>query len=122
MLQKIDNQKKRKKIVEKNKDTILSKPKKRKTQSAINMCDKNKKKVNSYSNCLYGYLKLEDCVIKNCTNKLHYSCQNNIDNVSFDSQFEEKYGKAVAMNLVKRRLHITSKLKETTVPVIMNYT
>ena len=43
---------------------------------------------------MYGYLKLEDCVIKNCTNKLHYSCQNNIDNVSFDSQFEEKYGNA----------------------------
>jgi len=71
---------------------------------------------------LNGQLKLEDYGMKNCTNKLRHLCQNNIDNVSFDSQFEEKYGKAVAMNLVKRRLHITSKLKETTVPVIMNYT
>ena len=39
----------------------------------------------SYSNCLFEHLKLEDCGIKNCPNKLHYLCQNNIDNVSFDS-------------------------------------
>ena len=39
----IDKQKKRKKIDEKNKDTMLSKPKKRKTQNVINIYYKIKK-------------------------------------------------------------------------------
>ena len=39
----IDNQKKRKKIVEKNKDITLSKPKKRKTHNVLNICDRIKK-------------------------------------------------------------------------------
>ena len=77
-----------KKIGDKKKQIILSKQKKRKTQKEIDICDKNKKEVYSYSNCLNEQLKLEDCGMKNCTNKLDHLCQNNIDNFSFDSQFE----------------------------------
>ena len=47
--------------------------------------DKNKNNECSYKNCLYKNLKLENCATKRCTNKLHHLCQNNIDNVSFDS-------------------------------------
>ena len=81
-----------KKIGDKKKQIILSKQKKRKTQKEIDICDKNKKEVYSYSNCLNEQLKLEDCGMKNCTNKLDHLCQNNIDNASFDNKFEEIYG------------------------------
>ena len=88
-----DNQKKRKNIDDKKKKTTLSKQKK-KTQKDIDICHKNKKEVCSYSNCLNGQIQLEDCAVNNCSNKLHHLFQNNIDNVSFDSQFEERYGNA----------------------------
>ena len=87
---KIDKQKKRKKIDVENKDTIISKPKKRKTLDVTKICDKKQKKVYSYSNCLFENIKLENCVIKNCSNKLHHVCQNNIDHVQYNCEFEIK--------------------------------
>ena len=71
---KIDKQKKKKKIDVENKDTIISKPKKRTTTDVIKIFDKKQKKVCSYSNSLFENLKLEDCRNKNCSNKLHYMC------------------------------------------------
>ena len=33
----------------------------------------------------------EDCENKNCSNKLHHMCQNNIDNIQYNSEFEIKF-------------------------------
>ena len=54
--------------------------------------DNNKDNGCSYKICLYNNLKLENCATKNCFNKLHHLCQNNIDNVSYDGGFEKKFG------------------------------
>ena len=49
---------------------------------------------NGYSckNYLIKNLKLENCATKNCSNKLHHLCQNNIDNVLYNIDFEEHFG------------------------------
>ena len=33
----------------------------------------------------------EDCENKNCSNKLHHMCQNNIDNMQYNSEFKIKF-------------------------------
>ena len=42
---------------------------------------------------LFKNLKLENCATKNCSNKLHHLCQNNIDQSSYDGSFEKYFGK-----------------------------
>ena len=54
--------------------------------------DNNKDNGCSYKICLYNNLKLENCATKNCSNKLHHLCQNNIDNVLYNIDFEEHFG------------------------------
>ena len=54
--------------------------------------DNNKNNGCSYMKCLIKNLKLENCAIKNCSNKLHHICQKHIDNVLYDGDFESKFG------------------------------
>ena len=47
----------------------------------VKKSDKKQKSVQLQE--LFVNLKLEDCGIKNCSNKLHHICRNNIDNVQY---------------------------------------
>ena len=71
--------------------------------------DNNKNNGCSYMKCLIENLKLENCAIKNCFNKLHHICHKHIDNVLYDGDFESKFGLIFCCSeyIVERMKHLS---------------
>ena len=59
--------------------------------NAYHNSDNNKDKGCSYKNCLIKNQTLEYCATKKCLKTLHHMCQNNIDNVQYNGDFETEF-------------------------------